>query len=81
MTEAQQSPVKRFELRFWPQQNQEETKENSQTEKAFGGVGGGQRKPGKFKTRGVQAEGTSAKVEKAEPCRSSQNTVKPLSLP
>lgn len=40
VTEAQQSPVKRFELRFWPQQNQEETKENSQTEKAFGGGGG-----------------------------------------
>lgn len=78
VTEAQRSQVERFELRFWPQQNQEETKENSQTEKAFSG--GGQRKPGKFKTRGVQAEGTSAKVEKAEPCRSSQNTVKPLSL-
>lgn len=41
MTEAQRSPVKRFELRFWPQQNQEETKENSQTEKAFSGGGRG----------------------------------------
>lgn len=41
----------------------------------------GESAPGKFKARGTQAEGTSGKVEKVEPCRTSQDMVESLSLP